>query len=319
MSKKTRNLTNKAGKLMKCDGQMLKKVIEAKGYKCHELSKMLGYCSDYLTTCCRTNKISDVAAKYLMDYKIFPQMYDLEGEIKIGEPKEVKIDKDDKEAADKLNKRIDMINSNSVYGMFKSDKEALAQEVKEILNRRYGTLEKEVKFGTPYGIVRSERNLRNYIMQAIGPNSPNFGTNLIGVRDMLENACFNGMPYDLEDMRNDLLSFAANVDKYPEKWVDFVRRMSLQYEPDRKRTPFEPTAQEIKKVLNEKYGNPEKGVKGIDYGYGHAPKNPSFYAAGHTIAKGFYQLMQAAMDDLKHDREFKEMIKQAVKEAYEEL
>lgn len=301
MSKKTRTVSNKAGKLMKCDGQLLRKIITDKGFMPTELSRMMDYCSDYLNSCTRKNKISDVCVKKLMGYKIFPQMYGVEGEIKIDEPKEVKIDKDDNLNALShcLKKRMDMINRNSTYGIPKPDK--------------------EVKFGTPYGIVRSERNLRNYIMQAIGPNSPNFGTNLIGVRDMLENACFNGMPYDLEDMRNDLLSFAANVDKYPEKWVDFVRRMSLQYEPDRKRTPFEPTAQEIKKVLNEKYGNPEKGVKGIDYGYGPAPKNPSYYAAGHTIAKGFYQLMQAAMDDLKHDREFKEMIKQAVKEAYEGL
>lgn len=221
MSKKTRNLTNKAGKLMKCDGQMLKKVIEAKGYKCHELSKMLRYCSDYLTTCCRTNKISDVAAKYLMDYKIFPQMYNLEGEIKVEEPKEVKIDKDDKEAADKLNKRMDMINSNSVYGMFKSDKEALAQEIKEILNRRYGTLE--------------------------------------------------------------------NVDD---------------------------SYKSTKEVLNEKYWKLNKDTK---FGYGHVPSNPGYTYAGHEITWGFSHLMHAVMDDLKHDPEFKEMIKQAVKEAYEEL
>lgn len=306
MSKKTRTVSNKAGKLMKCDGQMLKKVIEAKGYKCHELSKMLRYCSDYLTTCCRTNKISDVAAKYLMDYKIFPQMYDLEGEIKVEEPKEVKIDKDeqkciesDKKAADDLKKRMDYLNRNAIYGIPKPDK--------------------GIEFGTPYGIVRSERNLRNCIMQAIGPNSPNWGTNLIVVRDMLENACFNGMPYNLEDMRDDLLAFAANVDKYPEKWVDFVKRMSLQYEPDCRRSPFAPSAQEIKKVLNEKYGRPEKGVEGIDYGYGPAPKNPSYYAAGHDIAKGVFKLMQATINDLKRDPEFKKMIKQAVKEAYEEL
>lgn len=343
MSKKTRKLTNKAGKLMKCDGKMLKKVIEAKGYKCHELSKMLRYCSDYLTTCCRTNKISDVAAKYLMDYKIFPQMYDLEGEIivKVDEPKEVKIDKDNKEAADKLNKRMDMINSNSVYGMFKSDKEALAQEAKEILNRRYGKLEKEVEFGTPYGIVRSEKNLRNCIKQAIGPKSQNWGTNLIGVRDMLEKACFNGMPYNLEDMRNDLLAFAANVDKYPEKWVDFVKRMSLQYEPNCKRSPFAPTAQEIKKVLNDKYGRLEKVDdsykstkevlnekywklnKDTKFGYGHVPSNPGYTYAGHEITWGFSHLMHAVMDDvrnsIKTDPEFKELIKQAVKEAYDEL
>ena len=309
MSKKTRKLTNKAGKLMKCDGQMLKKVIEAKGYKLYELSRMLRYCSDYLTSCCRQNQISDVAAKYLMDYKIFPQMYDLEGEIKVEEPKEVKIDKDDN--LKKISEKT--INRDSIYGT-KRPEYAPDDVICAIPNP-----DKEVEFGTPYGIVRSEKNLRNYINQAIGPNSPNWGTNLIGVRDMLENACFNGMPYNLEDMRNDLLDFAANVDKYPEKWVDFVKRMSLQYEPDCRRSPFAPSAQEIKKVLNEKYGRPEKGVKGIDYGYGPAPKNPSYYAAGHDIAKGVFKLMQATINDLKHDPEFKELIKQTVKEAYEEL
>lgn len=204
MSKKSFTMKNKkASKVYKCDGQLLRKIITDKGFMPTELSRMMDYCSDYLNSCTRKNKISDVCVKKLMGYRIFPQMYGVEGEIKVDEPKEVKIDKDDKETADKLNKRMDMINSNSVYGMFKSNKEALAQEAKEILNRRYGRL--------------------------------------------------------------------------------------------------------------------EKGVEGIDYGYGPAPKNPSYYAAGHTIAKGLFQLMQAAMDDLKHDREFKEMIKQAVKEAYEEL
>lgn len=223
MSKKTRTVSNKAGKLMKCDGQMLKKVIEAKGYKLYELSKMLRYCSDYLTTCCRQNKISDVAAKYLMDYKIFPKMYDLEGEIKVDEPKEVKIDKDD-------NKTI-----------------------KEL--------------------------------------------------------------FDAPLMRDAAISRAAEELKAE---TDKAMRQAA----DKLHSPFDPTAQEIKKVLNERYGKLEKGVEGIDYGYGPAPKNTgycSYYAAGHDIAKGVFKLMQAAMDDLKHDREFKEMIKQAVKEAYEEL
>lgn len=312
MGKKTRTSSNKAGKLMKCDGQMLKKVVEAKGYKLHELSKMLRYCSDYLTTCCRKNQISDVAAKYLMDYKIFPQMYDLEGEIKvgepsedktktaeghvrgkiyIGEPKEVKIDEDDRNEAvrDRFRKRMDMLNRNAIYGIPKTNK--------------------EIEFRTPYGIVRSEKDLRNYIREAIGPKFPNCGTNLIIVRDMLEVAYFNGMSCNVEDMRNDLLVFAANADKYPEKWVDFVNHLSLKYDPNSSRSPFSPTAQEIKKVLNEKYGTLEKGVKGIDYGYGPA----------HDVAKGVFKLMRAAMDDLKRDPEFKEMIKQAVKEAYEEL
>ena len=330
MSKKTRKLTNKTGKLMKCDGQMLKKVIEAKGYKCHELSKMLRYCSDYLTTCCRTNKISDVAAKYLMDYKIFPQMYDLEGEIKVDQPEEVKIDKDDnlkkiaektidrdsiygpkrpegapddvicaipnpdKEAADKLKKMMDWLNRNAIYGIPNPDK--------------------EIEFGTPYGIVRSEKDLRNCIKRATDPKLPLWGSNLVVVRDSLEKACDNGLKYNVEDMRNDLLVYATKVN-HPENWVFFVERLHLVNEG----TPFIPTDQDIKRVLNEKYGKLEKGAKDVDYGYGPAPKNPSYYAAGHDIAKGVFKLMQASIDDLKHDREFKELIKQAVKEAYEEL
>jgi hypothetical protein len=220
-----------------------------------------------------------------------------------------------------LRKKMDFINRNSTYGIPNPDK--------------------EVEFGTPYGIVRSEKNLRNYVKQAIGPKTPNWGTNLIGVRDVLENACFNGMPYNLEDMRNDLLTFAANVDKYPEKWVDFVKRMSLQYEPDRKRSPFGPTAQEVKKVLNEKYGRLEKDDdrykstkevlnekywklnKDTKFGYGHVPSNPGYTYAGHEITWGLSYLMHAVMDDVKNsiktDPEFKELIKQAVKEAYEEL
>lgn len=299
MSKKTRKLTNKAGKLMKCDGKMLKKVIEAKGYKCHELSKMLRYCSDYLTTCCRTNKISDVAAKYLMDYKIFPQMYDLEGEIKVEEPKEVKIDKDeqkyiesDKKATDELQKKLDRINEISTYGC------------------------SPVEFYTEYGVIRSEKDLRHCIKQTINPySSYKWGYHLIQVREILEGACNNGLKYNVDDMRNDLLVYATKVKNNPENWVRFVEHLNLVNEG----TPFTPTAQEVKKVLNEKYGNPEKGVEGIDYGYGPAPKNPSYYAAGHDIAKGVFKLMQATICDLKRDPEFKEMIKQAVKEAYEEL
>ena len=222
MSKKTRTVSNKAGKLMKCDGQMLKKVVEAKGYKLHELSKMLRYCSDYLTTCCRTNKISDVAAKYLMDYKIFPQMYDLEGEIKVDEPNEDKTKTDGEHVRGKL----------------------------------YIGEPEEVK------IDKDDRNEVKYLCLNWPSRSP-----------------------------------------YESKY-------------------FRSMAPEIKKVLNEKYGKLEKGVEGIDYGYGPAPKNTrycSYYAAGHDIAKGVFKLIHAAMDDLKHDPEFKAMIKQAVKEAYEEL
>lgn len=222
MSKKTFTMKNKkASKVYKCDGQLLRKIITDKGFMPTELSRMMDYCSDYLNSCTRKNKISDVCVKKLMDYKIFPQMYNLEGEIKVEEPKEVKIDKDDKEAADKLNKRMDMINSNSVYGMFKSDKEALAQEIKEILNRRYGTLE--------------------------------------------------------------------NVDD---------------------------SYKSTKEVLNEKYWKLNKDTK---FGYGHVPSNPGYTYAGHEITWGFSHLMHAVMDDLKRDPEFKELIKQAVKEAYEEL
>jgi len=208
MSKKSFTMKNKkASKVYKCDGQLLRKIITDKGFMPTELSRMMDYCSDYLNSCTRKNKISDVCVKKLMGYRIFPQMYGVEGEIKVDEPKEVKIDSD-KKATDELRKKLDRINKNSTYGIPK---------------------------------------------------------------------------------------------------------------PDRKRTPFDPTAQEIKKVLNEKYGRLEKGAEGIDHGYGPAPKNPGYYAAGHIIAKGFFELMWTAMNDLKHDPEFKELIKEAVKEAYEEL
>jgi len=177
MSKKSFTMKNKkASKVYKCDGQLLRKIITDKGFMPTELSRMMDYCSDYLNSCTRKNKISDVCVKKLMGYRIFPQMYGVEGEIKVDEPKEVKIDKDD--------------------------------------------------------------NL----------NAP-----------------------------NDALSHC---------------------------------------LKKKKYGRLEKGVKGIDYGYGPAPKNPSYYAAGHQIAKGLFQLMQASIDDLKRDPKFKEMIKQAVKEAF---
>lgn len=328
MSKKSFTMKNKkASKVYKCDGQLLRKIITDKGFMPTELSRMMDYCSDYLNSCTRKNKISDVCVKKLMGYRIFPQMYGVEGEIKVDEPKEVNINKNNnktikdlfdapvlrdlatsqvaeelkaetdkamRQAADKLNKRMDMINRNSTYGIPKPDK--------------------GIEFGTAYGVVRSEKDLRDCIKRATDPKIPLWGSNLVVVRDILEKACDNGLKYNVEDMRNDLLVYATKVN-HPENWVFFVERLNLVNEA----TPFAPTAQEIKKVLNEKYGRLEKGVKDIDYGYGPAPKNPSYYAAGHDIAKGVFKLMQATIDDLKHDREFKELIKQAVKEAYEEL
>lgn len=190
MSKKSFTMKNKkASKVYKCDGQLLRKIITDKGFMPTELSRMMDYCSDYLNSCTRKNKISDVCVKKLMGYRIFPQMYGVEGEIKVDEPKD-----------DNLNAPKDALNVKTCQ-----------------------------------------------------------------------------------------------------------------------KAPFGPTAQEIKKVLNEKYGTLGKRVEGIDHGYGPAPKNPGYYAAGHIIAKGFFELMWTAMNDLKHDPEFKEMIKQAVKEAYEEL
>lgn len=293
MSKKTRTKTNKAGKLMKCDGQMLKKVIEAKGYKCHELSKMLRYCSDYLTTCCRTNKISDVAAKYLMDYKIFPQMYDLEGEIKVGQPEEVKIDKD----------------------------------------------EKKIEFGTPYGIVRSEKDLRKYIRRCIPIDSigPHWGTDLLILRDILEKARANGLSYDVEDMRNDMIVYAGHVGKYSEKWVEFVNHLDLKYESDYRRSPFAPTAQEAKEILNRRYGSRlENGsvmdsLSGKDFDgdmvYINAAQeikkkiNDTYGTDSdmHMLVLGLKYFFKGMMKEAKNDPEIKAMIKQAVKEAYEEL
>ena len=87
-------------------------------------------------------------------------------------------------------------------------------------------------------------------------------------------------------------------------------------------TPAEGLSGRFVKIDREKYGKLEKGAKDVDYSYGPAPKNTSYCsysAAGHDIAKGVFKLMQATIDDLKRDPEFKEMIKQAVKEAYEEL
>lgn len=281
MSKKTRKLTNKAGKLMKCDGQMLKKVIEAKGYKCHELSKMLRYCSDYLTTCCRTNKISDVAAKYLMDYKIFPQMYDLEGEIKVGDivsPTEVKIDKDD----------------NSTYS-------------------------KDTDIFLRYGAIRSEKDLRRWIKRAIYPDPTgimkNSGMKLIDVYDLLEKARTNGISYDISDMRNDILVYANNVYNHPEKWIIFANNLNLKYNPAAQEKngsvmdslsgkDFDGdmvcinVAQEIKKKINDTYGT-DSDV--------------------HMLILGLKYFFKGMMREAKNDPEIKAMIKQAVKEAYEEL
>lgn len=300
MSKKSFTMKNKkASKVYKCDGQLLRKIITDKGFMPTELSRMMDYCSDYLNSCTRKNKISDVCVKKLMGYRIFPQMYGVEGEIKVDEPKEVKIDKDDNLNAHDdalsrcLKKRMDMINRNSTYGIPKPDK--------------------EIEFGTPYGVVCSEKDLRDCIKRVTDPKLPLWGSNLVVVRDMLEKACNNGLKYNVEDMRDDLLVYATKVN-HPENWVFFVERLNLVNDNNSAKT-----TQEIKKVLNEKYGNPEKGVEGIDYGYGPAPENPSYYAAGHDIAKGVFKLMQATICDLKRDPEFKELIKQAVKEAYEEL
>lgn len=304
MSKKTRNLTNKAGKLMKCDGKMLKKVIEAKGYKCHELSKMLRYCSDYLTTCCRTNKISDVAAKYLMDYKIFPQMYDLEGEIKVDEPKEVKIDKDDNLNAHDdalsrcLKKRMDMINRNSTYGIPKSDK--------------------DVELETGLWEIHSEKDLRDCIKRAISPNGPmpKSCLHLMDVSQLLKRARVNRVSYDVEDMRHDLLVYASNISANPGAWVEFVRHLSLRYNSYSRYSAQENRdhVSEAKEILNEMYG-----ARNAYSGDCYTSDIDRHVNASRQIAAGLYHLIHAAMDDLKRDPEFKELIKQAVKEAYEEL
>lgn len=74
----TRQLKNGRSKLVKCDGQVLKTIIIAKGFKPFELALLMGYDRTYFNKCIRTNTIGVKAVEKLTEYKILPSMYDAE-------------------------------------------------------------------------------------------------------------------------------------------------------------------------------------------------------------------------------------------------
>lgn len=74
----TRQLKNGRSKLVKCDGQVLKTIILAKGFKPFELAMLMGYDRTYFNKCIRTNTIGVKAVEKLTEYKILPSMYDAE-------------------------------------------------------------------------------------------------------------------------------------------------------------------------------------------------------------------------------------------------
>lgn len=71
-----KELKNGRSKLVKCDGQVLKTIILAKGFYPSELGKFMGYDRTYLNKCIRTNTIGVKAVEKLREYKIMPAMYD---------------------------------------------------------------------------------------------------------------------------------------------------------------------------------------------------------------------------------------------------
>lgn len=73
-----RQLKNGRSKLVKCDGQVLKTIIMAKGFKPFELAVLMGYDRTYFNKCIRTNTIGVKAVEKLTEYKILPSMYDAE-------------------------------------------------------------------------------------------------------------------------------------------------------------------------------------------------------------------------------------------------
>lgn len=73
-----KELKNGRSKLVKCDGQVLKTIILAKGFKPFELATLMGYDRTYFNKCIRTNTIGVKAVEKLTEYKILPSMYDAE-------------------------------------------------------------------------------------------------------------------------------------------------------------------------------------------------------------------------------------------------
>ena len=73
-----KELKNGRSKLIKCDGQVLKTIIMAKGFKPFELALLMGYDRTYFNKCIRTNTIGVKAVEKLTEYKILPSMYDAE-------------------------------------------------------------------------------------------------------------------------------------------------------------------------------------------------------------------------------------------------
>lgn len=73
-----KELKNGRSKLVKCDGQVLKTIIVAKGFKPFELATLMGYDRTYFNKCIRTNTIGVKAVEKLTEYKILPSMYDAE-------------------------------------------------------------------------------------------------------------------------------------------------------------------------------------------------------------------------------------------------
>lgn len=75
-----KELKNGRSKLVKCDGQVLKTIILAKGFKPFELGMLMGYDRTYFNKCIRTNTIGVKAVEKLKEYKILPSMYDADME-----------------------------------------------------------------------------------------------------------------------------------------------------------------------------------------------------------------------------------------------
>lgn len=75
-----KELKNGRSKLVKCDGQVLKTIILAKGFKPFELGMLMGYDRTYFNKCIRTNTIGVKAVEKLREYKIMPAMYDADME-----------------------------------------------------------------------------------------------------------------------------------------------------------------------------------------------------------------------------------------------